>query len=461
MESTPFVERWTMLVSWVSLFLFWATSLLSFHGIDKAEAATTADHGRNLIEWLRSHGGYFNPKLEIRRADPNDPESHYGMFTNEDLDQDELLVRIPDECKLTSEMENPDWVCTTTRNLHREMLLGDESKYAPFVNYLKDQPQGQLPSAWSKESLDLLFKVTGGELYDDSQIIPPSGPAGWLVDEWVKECNGGDDPYEQHVFLLVIQRGWDDIMLPIFDMINHRNGHWFNTKSNSVRDNGVDIEIKAKRPIKNGEEIYSSYNECEDCGGRATGYGTPEILRDYGFVEMYPQKWIFHDQSIGFFLDEGRNGELQLKWLDDDEIPGDDQMDFFEDQVFRLSGLLETDLSENNGNVPQNEFDMIVKFTKATVTAMEKLMSVVKGISCSVQEGTCKVSPTRYSQMDKPYTGYDITTCDRSISLDYSEYEVVDNVQSLYQAQEWIKSPDHRNVCFDLGKLTVGEESAP
>ena len=40
---------------------------------------------------------------------------------------------------------------------------------------------------------------------------------------------------------------------------------------------------------------------CEDCENREETYGTPETLRDYGFVEQYPQRWIletvrhFHD----------------------------------------------------------------------------------------------------------------------------------------------------------------------
>ena len=41
------------------------------------------------------------------------------------------------------------------------------------------------------------------------------------------------------------------------------------------------------RDIKAGEQIYNSYNLCESCGGRTKSYGTPEILRDYGFVEQY------------------------------------------------------------------------------------------------------------------------------------------------------------------------------
>ena len=31
---------------------------------------------------------------------------------------------------------------------------------------------------------------------------------------------------------------------------------------------------------------------CDECVGRKfSGYGTPEIFRDYGFIELFPQRW--------------------------------------------------------------------------------------------------------------------------------------------------------------------------
>jgi hypothetical protein len=41
--------------------------------------------------------------------------------------------------------------------------------------------------------------------------------------------------------------------------------------------------------IEAGEEIYLSYNQFHDCEGWWHEYGTPEMFRDYGFVEQYPQ----------------------------------------------------------------------------------------------------------------------------------------------------------------------------
>lgn len=56
---------------------------------------------------------------------------------------------------------------------------------------------------------------------------------------------------------------------------------------------GKPVQVFVNRDIIKGEQIYSSYNMCEDCGGRRYSYGTPDILRDYGFVEQFPNLDLF------------------------------------------------------------------------------------------------------------------------------------------------------------------------
>lgn len=57
---------------------------------------------------------------------------------------------------------------------------------------------------------------------------------------------------------------------------------------------GTPVQVFTNRDIIKGEQIcYSSYNMCEDCGGRKYSYGTPDILRDYGFVEQFPNLDLF------------------------------------------------------------------------------------------------------------------------------------------------------------------------
>jgi hypothetical protein len=60
---------------------------------------------------------------------------------------------------------------------------------------------------------------------------------------------------------------------------------------------GEAITAYAYRDIKAGEQLYMSYNECDDtdCEGIFYNYGTQEILTDYGFVDDFPQRWIWDE----------------------------------------------------------------------------------------------------------------------------------------------------------------------
>ena len=113
----------------------------------------------------------------------------------------------------------------------------------------------------------------------------------------------------------LITRGDDDTLTPVYDMYNHRNGEkWLNTSPKMVEEKRH--EMYASQDIEKGEEIYLSYNQCLDCYNRHYDYGTPEIFRDYGFVEQYPQRWIFPREEIAFDIDEHENGKLEIVWLD-------------------------------------------------------------------------------------------------------------------------------------------------
>jgi hypothetical protein len=149
--------------------LTWATSV-------EAEASSASDkkldHGEALIEWLRSKKGFFSPKLEIRRCDPTDESSPLGMFATGAFQAKERLLLIPREMLITAEGTYEE--CDTVRNLVREMKLKDESKYAPYVNYLLEQPTGQLPSAWSDEGKELLLRVMGGDKLPPEDVFEHS-----------------------------------------------------------------------------------------------------------------------------------------------------------------------------------------------------------------------------------------------------------------------------------------------
>ena len=45
-----------------------------------------------------------------------------------------------------NEEEDEGWYCDTVRTLAKEMKLGNESFYAPYVTYLNNEPDNQLPT---------------------------------------------------------------------------------------------------------------------------------------------------------------------------------------------------------------------------------------------------------------------------------------------------------------------------
>ena len=430
---------------------------------DNDHANRNVDHAKRQIDWVRSKGGFVTSKVAIRRVDPNDDTSQLGVFATEDIQEDEMILSIPRECLITSEQEKPDWVCRTSRNLAREMKLGSKSKYAPYIEYLKTLPYGQLPSMWSAGGKDLLLQVTGGTDEADDQIIPPFGPAAWLDNEWRRECNGSNDRKKQHAFLLVIQRGWDDLLIPLYELFNHRNGKWLNTKSNRVHDSSQDVQVYASKLIKAGDEIYGSYTHCEDCRGRVDNYGTPELLRDYGFVEQYPQKFIFREQGVAFTVDlpPDDDDELQLIWHSEEVGPNDsDKLEFFAEQLKRLRQVYSMYMRFRNEGIPSSEMHTLRLFTQSYILAIQLLLDVATGVTCAtppeedgkaIATGQCYISSQRYSKLDKPYEDYDLRTCDKDVSLDFSSYYQLDQIQSHYQVSSYIQSPYTRDTCFDLG----------
>lgn len=233
-------------------------------------------HSKKLTSWLTSSSGYLHPSLQMRRLDETDPTSMFGLFTESDLKEGTLLFSIPDDIIIHSndnKLQQLD--CGLVRVLTEELRKKDESQYAPYINYLLDtQPPGQLPSGWSDAGKEMLMKALGDEdfnivdarasfdrykSFDFQNTLPPSQAISWLENGWFYECNGETDELSQYAALLVLQRSWDDVLIPIYDMISHRNGIWFNTRSD---DNGVHngkiINVYTNRDVFAGEQIYGS-----------------------------------------------------------------------------------------------------------------------------------------------------------------------------------------------------------
>ena len=337
------------------------------------------EHAKALISWLNKEGGYVHPNLQIRRVDPSDPTSYLGFFVDNFIPEGEVIMRVPRNMVLDSTEKNPDvevMNCKTVRNLINQIKLKDESKYAPYVNFLTDTQLPSIPVAWSQAGKDLLNHVIGNNNLMEEQL-PPYSPPHWLK-WWQEERNGSNDPLEEYAALFTIHRSWDDLMIPIFDTMNHRNGRWVNTNSSDLRDTRIDVEVKASKDIKANDQLYLSYNRCETCGNRIYEYGTDQILWDYGFVEQMPQSFYFPEMDFGYRLDETGSGEAYVtEWVY--EEPSSDHVETMKEMLMQISWKKATELSKQCG-VNDHEWETINNYVNALENGLKAAVkSIEKG----------------------------------------------------------------------------------
>ena len=149
---------------------------------------------------------------------------YMGVFAKSDIAAKESLFQIPKECyiQIFEEAVDPyeeeednainekhhDNVCKLAHKLMDEMKLGEKSEYAPYIAYLKTQKRGQLPANWSQAGKDALRKIA----------VPGSQIVDWIDLNFKQSGCIGDDPFEEHMVEMTVQRGFDTALIPIWDM---------------------------------------------------------------------------------------------------------------------------------------------------------------------------------------------------------------------------------------------------
>ena len=304
----------------------------------------------DMINWLRANGAFINDKLQIRHINPDDPSSPRGLFALESLEEGETVCNIPWELIISpSEKAVPpserymQLDCGTINAVYEE-ISKSESDMTPYGKYLLSQPRGYTLGFWSKEGQDLFWEMTNDEK------LPPV----WvedIIDDWEEEC-GGDAENDIHLFAMMLVKARADyqylvpfygefkhtlvfdvrfcllspafLFLPLHvmfvhpfskDMMNHHNGkknvvHKHHSYMDPIDKTGY--EIVTSKPVLAGDELFYSYNHCVVCDQYLDWFGTPEMFLHFGFVEGYPQRWLFDFARVKFDLD----------WKDGDEETG-------------------------------------------------------------------------------------------------------------------------------------------
>jgi len=386
LASTTIVETMTRIHSYrrmiPTLFgllcLFASTATVVAAAIDdKSKSNSNSNSIQNdLVAWVRSKGGSFSDKVEIRRVNPDDPSSYMGVFVREAIETKESLFVIPRDCYIhvfdtAIEMDPEDEavedaylsnLCQLATKLMDEMKLGEASDYAPYIAYLKTQTPGQLPANWSPQGKELLRKVA----------IPGSPMVDWIdwnfKGEKQHNCIGETTKnesdsisFEEHMVEMTIQRCFDTALIPIWDMVNHDNGK-INTENDSMYEKDG-IRVRAARNLRVGEEIFASYDLCLDCKGIEEYWGTPEILKDFGFVENYPHRWVFPEHDIWFEVSEDYEFDVYFG-PDHEETPSEKQMELLTKELDRLEEIGES-FPEDRGSVSEHEWNTIKWFHDA------------------------------------------------------------------------------------------------
>jgi spermidine synthase len=441
-------------------------------------------HAQELVVWLRQNDGYFNSKLEIRREDPEDPASEFGVFATNTIKPEEQLMEIPaklilqatdDDDKFAIPSGNDvayidrdrfEGLCDLTRTLIAEMRLEGASNFAPYVKYLLEKGQEHIPAMWSEPAKEILRRLTGQGGHDW-----PRGAADWFWDFEHTKCIHNDDELEKMALSFISSRGWGTnytVLVPVLDIINHsNNGKLRNTEITSAIVEGTPVHVRALKKIQAGEQLFISYNDCVNCKKNEQDlilFRTPEIFRDYGFVESYPQRWGFFG-GVSLLIEEveGVDGKITLEakhlgWQTDDWL------EFMTNKMVNLQDMLyDAEMLAARDSIPPKEWETLFLYHSAM---MKALSSAVKSSNIAPNEAefrclaedscSAEFSPwLRYRDLDNPFPidlfneHYQIIYQCETLAIDDTIVHVA-TVQSHYQFISYRVYPKTNDMCFYL-----------
>jgi hypothetical protein len=134
----------------------------------------------------------------------------------------------------------------------------------------------------------------------------------------------------------------------------------------------------ASKNIEAGEELFLSYDDCNDCGN---DWDTTDILFNYGFVEPHPREFDLggEEQEILVAVDEHEHdGETitNIDWLGY-ERPSNEDIAWMKEEHQRLQDLQhEVTLAERHHLMPVKEWNTIFQYHQALTSALEAAIRV-------------------------------------------------------------------------------------
>jgi hypothetical protein len=217
----------------------------------------------------RQNGGYFHENLEIRVTDPTgDPSSSsssYGILATGTIPPNATLMEIPRHLLVAAGTGDH---CDTVHWLAEQMAdNGSGGSENPYIRCLQEQPTGQLPSAWSDAGKEALVQILGTELPPHDVVgLRYEDDCGWNSNN--SSSNNVNAATVDAAYMLLMQRGWDDVLIPVFHLLSHRNDNphagsdssasslHLNTVHDTVHDPDRPVAVRSARHRGAGAAVH-------------------------------------------------------------------------------------------------------------------------------------------------------------------------------------------------------------
>ncbi len=175
--------------------------------------------------------------------------------------------------------------------LYQVEKRGNSSKFLPYLNYAYSSKKTErIPASWSLDGTTLLKSIQGS--LDPVNIAKVSFVEDCLeekdLEAFHNDFAGEEDIARvESAYKIALTRSWEGKYFPIVDMFNH---HPRATVDFDFHGPSRMIFVTAELDTPKGFELFMDYRS-RDPDPLFQDIFVPTILRDYGFVEDFPQQW--------------------------------------------------------------------------------------------------------------------------------------------------------------------------
>eukprot|EP00536_Pseudo-nitzschia_multiseries_P004823 jgi/Psemu1/64805/estExt_Genemark1.C_840034 len=430
------------------------------HICDPKPSKSPFDLANAQVDWVLSKGGSFDTtKIAIQPIDVKEgskncsPDSNLGLFAANDIQQGDLLIQIPAAAILKGEFDESR--CDGTLTLLQEITKGrDATEFAPYLEYLYSK-EGilSIPSMWSSAGRNLLKTIHG----------PNLKPHDMVDTSFVNDCIGKKDEVEikeeetlqqvEFAYATMLSRSMDESLVPLVDMINHNvdfNVEIETTKGSDDTEDPDVVEVHAASTIHKGEQLYINYRRRDRDGIRQTAH----LLRNFGFVEEYPQRWVLPTPPRRSNIDENNvpheiifdvvrvedGKDYEIEWFDPTKpILFDFVAEHLQKEMDRIAEIEPLVIQITETLTSENERKTILQYYRSLIIAYKIVIASIE-----------KAIDTMPAPVENP--GDKFMACSDFEAL-YDEtdgWEFMEGSYSSHQGVDFYYNEEKKDVCLFL-----------